>query len=152
MNRNKLVLFAAPALAALLMAGPALAQGLGQGPGQSMGQSMGQGHPQRIDRQGHHGPPDAVEQLARMQQTLDLSDEQSLQMLEVLQTAEADREALHTRVMESFQPEFCALRDRKEADILAILTPEQAATFEQLKQERAGRRGPPVLDCPDEDG
>lgn len=137
MKRNKLALFAALTLAALFTAGAALAQA------------------QRIDRQWHHGPPGAVQQLVHLEQALDLTDDQSLQLLEVLQTAEVEREALHTRAMESFEPEVCALRERTQAEILAILTPEQAATLEQLKQERAGRResrrGAPMLECPDLD-
>ena len=139
MTRNKLVLIPTLTLAALFAAGAALAQA------------------ERPDREWHHGPPGAVQQLAHLEQALDLTDDQSLQLLEVLQAAEAEREALHTRAMESFQPEVCALRERTQAEIMAILTPEQAATLEQLKQERAGRReggrrSAPKLDCPDLDG
>ena len=137
MKRNKPVLFAALTLAALFAAGTALAQA------------------DRLDRQWHHGPPGPIQQLAHLEQALDLTDEQSLELLELLQAAEADREALHTRAMESFQPEACALRERTQAEIMAILTPEQAATLEQLRQERAGRResrrGAPKLECPDLD-
>jgi len=137
MKRNHLVLIATLTLAALFASGTALAQA------------------ERPDRQWHHGPPGAVQQLAHLEQALDLTDDQSLQLLEVLQAAEAEREALHTRAMESFQPEVCALRERTHADILAILTPEQAATLEQLQQERAGRRenrrGAAKIDCPDLD-
>lgn len=137
MKRNKLALFAAFTLAALFAAGAALAQA------------------ERLDRQWHHGPPGAVQQLAHLEQALDLTDDQALQLLEVLQAAEAEREALHTRAMESFQPEVCALRERTRTEIMAILSPEQAVALEELKQERAGRRegrrGAPKLDCPDLD-
>lgn len=134
MKRNKPVLLAALALAALFAAGTALAQA------------------DRLDRQWHHGPPGAVQQLAHLEEALGLSDDQSLELLEVLQAAEADREALHARAMQSYQPEACALRIRTEAEIMAILTPEQAALLEELRQERtsrqAGRRGAPRLECP----
>lgn len=132
MERNK-VLFAALTLAALFAAGTALAQA------------------DRPDRQWHHGPPGAVQQLAHLEQALDLTDDQALQLLEVLQDAEAEREALHTRAMESFQPEVCALRERTQAEVMAILTPEQAAELEQLREERTsrqgGRGGAPKVDC-----
>ena len=53
-------------------------------------------------------------------------------------------------------PEICALRETTEAEILAILTPEQAAAFQQMKQDRAGKRharhDPPGLDCSGQDG
>ena len=114
---------------------------------------------ERSDRYWHHGPPGAESQLAHLDRALELTDEQSLQLLEVLQVAEAERAALHERVMESLKPEICALKQNTEAEILTILTPEQAATFEQMHQERAGRKesrragrhGGPALDCPQDD-
>ena len=61
--------------------------------------------------------------------------------------------------MESLRPEICALKQSTEAEILAILTPEQAAAFEQMHQERAGRdegrhagrHGGRALDCSQDD-
>lgn len=140
MNRMKPVLLAALMLAGLLSAMAALAQA------------------ERSDRYWHHGPPGAESQLAHLDRSLELTDEQSLQLLEVLQVAEAERAALHERVMDSLKPEICALKQNTEAEILAILTPEQAETFEQMHQERAGRHegrqagrhGRPALDCPQE--
>jgi Spy/CpxP family protein refolding chaperone len=138
MNRKKPVIVATLFLAVMLTAGLALAQN------------------ERLDRQWHHGPPGAAQKLAHLDQALDLSDQQEQQLLDVLQAAEAEREALHAEAMDAYQPEICALRQTTEAEILAILTPEQIATLEELKQERAGkregRRGQRGLDCPDEDG
>jgi len=91
--------------------------------------------------QWHHGPPGAEQQLSRLDQALDLSDEQSAELLAVLQAADAERQALHERVMAEFRPEFCALMQGTDADILAVLTPEQAATYQELKEERQQRRG-----------
>ena len=84
----------------------------------------------------HHGPPGPEQQLSRLDQALDLSDEQSAELLAVLQAADAEREALHERVMAEFRPELCALMQDTDADILAVLTPEQAATWQQIKDER----------------
>lgn len=138
MNRKKPVIFATLILAVMLTAGIALAQ------------------TERLDRQWHHGPPGAAQKLAHLDQALGLSDEQAQQLLEVLQAAEAEREALHAEAMDAYQPEICALRQTTEAEIRAILTPEQIAMLEERQQghagRREGRRGPPELDCPDEDG
>jgi Spy/CpxP family protein refolding chaperone len=141
MNRMKPALLATLMLAGLFSAMAALAQA------------------ERADRYWHHGPPGAEGQLAHLDRALNLTDEQSLQLLEVLQVAEAERTALHERVMESIRPEICALKQSTEAEILAILTPEQAAAFEQMHQERAGRdegrragrHGGRALDCSQDD-
>ena len=143
MNRKQLSLAATLILAGLLTAGAALAQ------------AQRHDQPRNADRPWHHAPRSAEQQLAHLDLALELTDEQSLQLLEVLQVAEAEREALHARAMESFQPEICALRQNTEADILAILTPEQAENLRLLQQERAGRRESRhgfMPDCPDEDG
>jgi Spy/CpxP family protein refolding chaperone len=89
----------------------------------------------------HHGPPGAEQQLSRLDQALDLSDEQSAELLAVLQAAEAERQALHERVMAEFRPEVCALMQGTDADILAVLTPAQAETYQQMKEERRQRKG-----------
>lgn len=88
----------------------------------------------------HHGPPGAEQQLSRLDQALDLSDEQSAELLAVLQAAEAGRQALHERVMAELRPEICTLMQDTDADILAVLTPEQAATWQQMKEERRQRQ------------
>jgi Spy/CpxP family protein refolding chaperone len=99
-----------------------------------------------------HGPPSAEQKLLRLTEALDLSDEQSLRLLEVLQATRADHELLHARMLDAFGGEICALKAGAEADILAILTPEQAARFQFLKQERVGKREAKrdrePLDCP----
>jgi Spy/CpxP family protein refolding chaperone len=88
-----------------------------------------------------NGPPGAEQQLSRLDQALDLSDAQSAELLAVLQAADAERQALHQRVMAEFRPEICALMQDTDADILAVLTPEQAATYQQMKEERRQRHG-----------
>jgi len=98
-----------------------------------------QARPPESDDHWRFGPPDAEMQLARLNQALDLTDEQSAQLLRVLQAAEVERADLHARIMEQMQPEICALMQATEAEILAVLTPEQAATFAQLKEDRQSR-------------
>lgn len=130
-------------VAVLLASGAAIAAPPGDGP--------------RWKDGARHGPPGAEQQLARLDQALDLSDTQSEQLLALLQSAEAERESLQARIAEQFRPEICALRDETEAGILEVLTPEQAEAFGQLQEERRGRfdrgwgRGVPGLDCDDTD-
>lgn len=100
-----------------------------------------------------HGPPGAEQHLARLDEALDLSDAQSAELLALLQAAEADRQVLHERIMSEYRPEICALMQDTEAGIVAVLTPEQAAAFEDLKANRRDRfaahwgHGPAGFDC-----
>jgi len=119
------------AVAGLLAAGPALA---GQRPDTQAGQ--------RPDPQAWHMPPAGAEQqLAHLSEALQLSDEQSLQLLEVLQAARDEREILRARFFEQMQPEICAQMRNTKADILAILTPEQAEQFQLLEEQRQLHQG-----------
>lgn len=100
----------------------------------------------------HHGPPTPERQLARLADRLQLTDEQSAQLLQVLQASEADRQELHDRIMAQMGPELCAVQSTTEANIMAILTPEQAEEFAQLQEERQARfnnrrGGGPFGDC-----
>lgn len=108
------------------------------------------------DRSRHHGPGGAEKQLAHMDEELDLSDEQSAELLVVLQAAEAERQALHDRLWEQLKPEICAHMETTHAEIEAVLTPQQAEQFEEMIAERKdrfaghGRRGGMSnLDCDD---
>ena len=140
MSHIKPILAATVILASLLAAGTAPAQSKARGP----------------DRDWHHRPPGAERQLAHLDRALDLSDEQAQQLLEVLQAADVEREAVHQQIMDQLGPEICALRQSTDAEILAILTPEQAAAYQELRQEHAGRRegrhGGPALDCAGQGG
>ena len=115
------------ALAGVLLAGSAVA-----------------GHPEGKGPRhaGAHGPE---KHLARLAESLDLSDEQSEEMLIVLQAAEEERRALLKRQMEEARPEVCAQRQATHDQILAILTSEQAEEFEAMMaehEERSFGRGP----------
>jgi hypothetical protein len=82
------------------------------------------------------GPPSVEEKLAHISTALDLSDEQSLEMLVILQQQEEARAAFHEQTMALIGPEICAHRLETEEAILAILTAEQAETFLQFREER----------------
>ena len=93
---------------------------------------------------GQKGPPSIEQRLARISAEFGLDDQQSVDMLIVLQQQAENRAALHDRTMEMFGPEICAQRAESEAAILAILDEEQAALFMQKKAEReenANRHG-----------
>lgn len=110
------------AMAALLTAGSALA-----------------GPPDRDDSW-RMGPPSAEQRLARMSQDLGLDREQARQMLELLQAADAEHEAIRARFFDEAGPEICAIRQATEAEIMALLTPEQAAQYQQLREDQLARR------------
>ena len=86
------------------------------------------------------GPPNAEQRLARMSQELDLTPDQSRRMLQLLQDAEADHEAVRARFFEEAGPELCAIRQNTEAEIMDLLTPEQAEQYQLLRDEYAQRR------------
>ncbi len=114
---------------------------------------------QRGEHDWRGGPPSIEQKLARISEALDLSNEQSVQMLVVLQEQEESRAALHEQSMQMLGPEICAQRLETQEAILAILTPEQTALFlaqaEQRRQKAANRgrgknRG--GLDCTEAEG
>ena len=90
-------------------------------------------------RDWRQGPPSVEDVLARMSDALDLTDQQAVELLVVLQEHAAERAALHEESMALLGPEICAQKASAEADILAILSPEQAELFMQLKEERRAR-------------
>ena len=99
------------------------------------------------------GPPSVEERLARISAALDLSDEQSLEMLAILQEQEEQKAALHEQMMELMGPEICAQQAETEAAILGILTDDQAELWlqhredHQNKPRRKNRGGNTGLDC-----
>jgi hypothetical protein len=82
------------------------------------------------------GPPSVEEKLARISNALDLSDQQSAEMLAVLQEQESYRQALNERTMEIMGAEICAQKAQAEEAILAILDTDQAELFLQIQEER----------------
>lgn len=130
----------------LLSAGTAFAQNQNGGP---QGGRNG-------DHDWQKGPPSVEEKLARISNALGLDDEQSLQMLELLQNQEQQRAALYEQTMALMGEEICAQRSAHEQAVLDILTTEQAEQFVAIKQSRnerrqarENRRGGGGLDCPE---
>ena len=124
----------------LLSAGTAFAQNQKGGP--------------KHDRDWQKGPPSVEEKLARISTALELSDEQSVQMLELLQAQEQQRAAMHEQTMALMGEEICAQRAAHEQAVLDILTAEQTEQFLEIKaarderrQGRENRRGGGGLDC-----
>lgn len=107
------------------------------------------------DRDGRHrGLPSAEERVAWMSEKLDLSDAQSAQLLEVMQRAEEERQALRQQFEAEMKPEICAAVERTSEEIRSILDPAQVAQFDEMLArrgefaERRGRRGPSIMeDC-----
>ena len=112
---------------------------------------------QNGDRDWQKGPPSVEEKLARISAALGLDDQQSVDMLVVLQEQEQYKAALHEQTMALMGPEICAQKAASEAAVLAILTAEQTELYLQIKEERKaqaehkghGRKGRSGLDCSD---
>ena len=109
------------------------------------------------DNDWQKGPPTAEEKLARISAALNLSGDQSQEMLRVLQEQGEKGAALHEQTMMIMGPEICAQRAENEEAILAILDADQTEQFLQMKEQRradaantrnrnAKRMG--ELDCP----
>lgn len=112
---------------------------------------------QKRDRDWQKGPPSVEEKLARISDALNLSDEQSVAMLVILQRQAEQKADMHEQMMALMGPEICAQRAETEDAILAILNAEQTELFLQAKEERklkaeqqnrSGRRRG-ELDCSD---
>ena len=127
------------AIVSLLAAGSALAQN------------------QRGGADWQKGPPSVEEKLARISAALNLTGDQSLEMLEILLAQADKRAAIHEQAMALIGPEICTQQAENEEAILTILDEEQAALFMQMienRKESAGqndRRGRirNELDCSD---
>ena len=103
------------AIASLLTAGSVLAQN------------------RQSDNDWQKGPPTAEEKLARISAALNLSGDQSQEMLRVLQEQAEKGAALHEQTMMIMGPEICAQRAENEEAILAILDADQTELFLQMK-------------------
>ena len=101
----------------------------------------------------HHGPPDAEMRVAHMSIALELSDEQSAQLLELFQAVDEERRAMHEQTMELMKPQICELQLATRAELKVILDEEQLAQLEEMKASRESDndrrkwRGMHDLDC-----
>jgi hypothetical protein len=83
----------------------------------------------------HHGPRDAETRVAHMTRVLELSDEQSAELLEVLQAVDEEREALHQKALQQMEPEICALQLGVKTEMERILSDDQLAALETRKNQ-----------------
>ena len=134
-----------------LSIGTAIAQsGQGAPPG---------GHHPGSPAQGHNRgfPPGSP--VDRLAEELGLADAQIAEITAIFE----DAKMLHEEERETSHEVFCAIRAETRELVLAVLTPDQQATFEFMKAEReelraqrmaeheaggdgSGRRGPPPCD------
>ena len=107
----------------------------------------------RPDMARHHGPPDAEMRVAHMSRALELSDDQSAQLLELFQAVDEERRAMHEQAMELMKPQICELQLATRAKLEVILDEEQLAQLEEMKASRESDndrrkwRGMHDLDC-----
>ena len=93
-----------------------------------------------VDRRAHHGAADAEARVAHMTQLLGLSDDQSAELLEILQAVDQERMALHEQAFQAVEPEICALQLHVAEEIRTILTEDQLAVIEARKREHENDR------------
>lgn len=138
------------AIVCLLSAGAALA---GNGNGDGKGKPRAGGP----DTEWAGGP---LGRVARMSEQLGLNAEQEDAVLDFFRERQAEREAMHARVIETFGDEICAQRAANQAEfeslLMSILDDEQWAQHEAMQArraerqaERGKRRGHGGLDCPE---
>jgi len=108
-----------------------------------------------------NGPPDAETRVARLTTALELSDEQSADLLEFFQDLDQERMALREQMIQEMAPQICAHRADTEAELARILNQDQLALMEELKANRQQRsqrnrqnrntrrdwQGMPDIDC-----
>ncbi len=108
-----------------------------------------------------NGPPDAETRVAHLTTALDLSDEQSADLLEFFQSMDQERRALREQMIQEMAPQICAHRADTEAELARILNQEQLALMEELRANRQQRgmskrqnrntrmdwQGMPDIDC-----
>jgi hypothetical protein len=107
----------------------------------------------QLDQSRHRGPPSAEMRLAHMSRALELSDEQSVRLLEVFQAVEEERQALHEQALQEMKPQICELQLATREEIGEILDDEQLVRLDEMKaghkpgNRHGGWRGMLDLDC-----
>ena len=130
--------------------GAALAAGLLLAPqaGAQQGEQQGRG---RAERGQGADPAQRLERrIGMLTERLQLSTQQAAQVRQILTQEQADVQALRQKAeggasRESLRPEMQAIRQRTEQRIDSVLTAEQRAKYnelrEQMRQRRGGERG-----------
>jgi hypothetical protein len=88
------------------------------------------------------GGPDIEKRIERLGEELQLTDEQSDELVVVLEASTAEREALREKYEAQMLPEFCALHAATMVQVRDILSAEQADQLEN-KLERWASEGDP---------
>jgi hypothetical protein len=107
------------------------------------------------DERRHRGQPGAEMRVAHLTRALNLSDQQSADLLEVFQAVDEERKALRQQAAQQIKPQICELQQATKDEISRILDEEQLAKLEEIKsgreQKREGRggRGMRDVDCSD---
>ena len=107
------------------------------------------------DQNRYQGPPDAEMRVARLSRTLNLSDEQSLELLEVFQAVDAERQALRQQATLQMKPQICELQLTTLAKMNHILDEAQMARLEDFRASQkpprahGGQHRPQREDCSD---
>ena len=95
----------------------------------------------RPDMARHHGRPDAEMRVAHMSSALELSDQQSTQLLELFQDVDEERRAMHEQTMELMKPQICELQLSTWTAVNEILDDDQQVQLEELKASRESDKG-----------
>ncbi|WP_437589636.1 hypothetical protein [Sorangium sp. So ce1000] len=106
------------------------------------GTAIGRGMALRDLEATFRGPPAEARaqfRLKAMRRHLDLTDHQVRELRAALAEAEAERDKL----LSECRPALDALRDRTDARVKGVLTPEQLSRYEELEAERRRHPGPP---------
>ncbi len=105
------------------------------------------------DQGWRQGPPDAEMRVARLTRALELSDEQSLELLKVFQAIDAERQALRQQATLQMTPQICELQLETVAEINRILDEDQMARLEDFRAKQkparahGSQRRPQLEDC-----
>jgi periplasmic protein CpxP/Spy len=95
---------------------------------------------------GGRGMMDPARRTEMLRNQLGLNDTQTAQVKAILEDERTKMEALRADTSSSMQekrPKMMAIRQDEEAKIEAILTPDQKAKFEAMRQRRPGGGPPP---------
>ncbi|WP_437812596.1 hypothetical protein [Sorangium sp. So ce1078] len=106
------------------------------------GAALGRGMALRDLEATFRGPPAEARaqfRLRAMRRHLDLTDGQVRELRSTLAEAETERD----RLLSECRPALDALRDRTDARVKSVLTPDQLTRYEEFEAERRRRPGPP---------
>jgi Spy/CpxP family protein refolding chaperone len=128
----------------------------GNGPGDGSCDGSGDGicdnTGQPAGGQQNKGGP--AERMAGMARRLGLTLEQQIQALELFDAQAYEQEQMRARIADQYGAEICAQRAQFQAELRAMLTPEQQALHDEMIQQRelnrANRPGGGFggLECP----